>query len=128
MVRLGLRGVHQVGKLHPVLNEKNGNVVSHEVPVALVGVELDGKAANVADGIGRATLAQQSREENENGGSFARSPKERCARQRAVIVVAFEVAVGTRAARMNDSLGNALMIEMSDLLAKDEVLEERRAA
>ena len=38
----------------------------------------------------------------------------------------FEVACARRAARMDDALGDALVIEVEDLFAKDEVLEERR--
>lgn len=33
-----------------------------------------------------------------------------------------------RPAGMDDALGNALMVEMKDFLAKDEILEQRRAA
>jgi hypothetical protein len=40
----------------------------------------------------------------------------------------FEVAVRGRAARMHDALGNALVVEVRDLLAQDEVFEQRRPA
>ena len=43
-------------------------------------------------------------------------------------LVALEVAVRRRAARMHDALGNALVIEVRDLLAQDEVFEQRRPA
>jgi hypothetical protein len=33
-----------------------------------------------------------------------------------------------RRSRMNDTLGNTLVIEMRDFVAKDEILQERRAA
>ena len=36
--------------------------------------------------------------------------------------------MGSRAAGMNDPLGNSFMVEVGDLLAKDEVFEERAAA
>src|SRR4029077_11648838 len=39
-----------------------------------------------------------------------------------------EIAVRAAAAGMNDSLGNALVVEMGDLLAQDEILEQRGAA
>ena len=42
-------------------------------------------------------------------------------------LVALEVAVRGRAARVDDALGNALVIEVRDLLAQDEVFEQRRA-
>src|SRR5512140_1651506 len=34
----------------------------------------------------------------------------------------------TRRPRVNDTLGNTLMIEMGDLFAKDEIFQKRRAA
>ena len=40
----------------------------------------------------------------------------------------FEEAVGAIAAGMDDALGNALMVEVEDLLAEVEVLQQRRAA
>ena len=43
-------------------------------------------------------------------------------------LVALEVAVRRRAARVHDALRDALVIEVGDLLAEDEVLEQRRAA
>src|SRR6185312_9244396 len=39
-----------------------------------------------------------------------------------------EIAVRRRAARMYHALGNALMIEVGDLLAEDEILQQARAA
>ena len=43
-------------------------------------------------------------------------------------LVALEVAVRGGAARVHDALGNALVIEVRDLFAQDEVFEQRRAA
>ena len=43
-------------------------------------------------------------------------------------LVALEVAVRGRAARMHDALGNALVIEMRDLLAQDEIFQQRGTA
>lgn len=48
IVRLGLDGVHNVGKLDCVLYEEHRNVVADDVPVPLVGVELDREPTNVA--------------------------------------------------------------------------------
>src|SRR5437588_868606 len=57
VVWLGFCCVDQVGELDCVLNEKDGDVVPDEVEVALVCIELCGKAADIACGIGRATRA-----------------------------------------------------------------------
>src|SRR5690606_25607397 len=43
-------------------------------------------------------------------------------------VEAFEETMGPGAAGMHDALGDALMVEVGDLLAENEVLEQRRSA
>ncbi|KAG1247507.1 hypothetical protein G6F65_020130 [Rhizopus arrhizus] len=53
VMRLGLHRVHQIRELHRVLDEEDGDVVAHQVPVAFIGVELDGEAAHVAFCVGR---------------------------------------------------------------------------
>ena len=56
------------------------------------------------------------------------SAKIEAAREVAQRLVAFEVAVRARTAGMNDALGYALVVEMGDLLAQDEIFEQRRPA
>ena len=127
IVRLRLRRVDEVGKLHRVLDEEDGDVVADQIPVAFVGVELDGEAAHVARRVGRAALAGDGREAHEHRRALAGLGKERGARVLRQRLVALEVAVRRRAARVHDALGNALVIEVGDLLAQDEVFEQRRA-
>jgi hypothetical protein len=43
-------------------------------------------------------------------------------------LVALEEAVRGGAARVHDALGDALVVDMGDLLAEDEILEQRRSA
>ena len=50
-VRLRLRCVHEVGKLHRILDEEDGDVVADQIPIAFIGVELDREAADIAGGI-----------------------------------------------------------------------------
>src|SRR4029077_18350226 len=67
-VGLRLGGVNDVWELDAVLNEEHGHVVSHEVEGALVGVELDGEPAGVADRVGRPSRAEHRRETGEYFG------------------------------------------------------------
>ena len=71
-VGLLLGGVDQVGELDRVLDEEHRDVVADEVPVALLGVELDREAAHVAGEIGRALVAGDGREAHEGVGLLAR--------------------------------------------------------
>ena len=57
--------------------------------------------------------------------SFARALEEIGLGDFAQRFVGFEEAVRAVAARMHDSLGNPLVIEMKDLLAEVEVFESR---
>ncbi len=50
-LRVALNGVVQVRELERISQEEDRGVISHQVPVALLGVELDGKAADVSLGI-----------------------------------------------------------------------------
>ena len=75
-VGLLLRGVDQIGKLYRVLNEEYRDVVADDVPVALLGIELDGEAAHVARKIRGALIAGDRREAHEGFGLLARSLKQ----------------------------------------------------
>ena len=67
-------------------------------------------------------------EKRTNTGVLSRRLEGRGARELGERLVALEVAVGRRAARVHDALGDALVVEVGDLLAQDEVLEQRGPA
>ncbi len=127
-IRLHLHGMDQVGELHRVLDEEHRDVVADQVEVALVGIELHGEAAHVARRVDRAGAARHRREAREDLCPFARVLQERGLGQARHVLERLEVAVRGRAAGMDDALGNAFMVEMGDLLAQHEILEQRRAA
>ena len=127
-VRLGFGRMDQVGKLHRVLDEEHRDVVADEVPVAFVRVELDREATHVPRGIRRAALAEDGREAHEDRRLFPDFAEQRRARELGDRLGALEEAVRRRAPRMDDALRDALVVEVGDLLAEDEVLEEGRAA
>jgi hypothetical protein len=70
-VRRGLDRVHEVGELDRVLDEEHRDVVADQVPVALVGVELDGEPADVARQVERTLVARHGREAHERGRALA---------------------------------------------------------
>ena len=57
-VRFHFHGMHQVGKFDRVLNEENRNVVSHQVEVAFLGIEFNGKPAHISRHIARTRAAR----------------------------------------------------------------------
>src|SRR5580698_8470609 len=52
IVRLGLGRVDQIRKLHRILDEEYRHIVSDEIPIALIGVELNRKATHIARSVG----------------------------------------------------------------------------
>ena len=127
-VRLLLHGMDHVGELDRVLDEEDRDVVADDVPVAFLGIELDGEAAHVARQI-EGSLAAGDRREAHEGRRLLAGPLENVGtgifREG---FVGLEVAMRAIAARMNHALRNALMVEMEDLLAEMKVLDQGRTA
>ena len=65
-VGLHLHGMDEIGELDRVLDEEHRDVVADEIPVAFLGVELDGEAAHVARRVHRAGPARHRREAHEH--------------------------------------------------------------
>ena len=123
-VRLLLEGVDHVGELDRVLDEEDRDVVADEVPVALLGVELDGEAADVAGQVGRALVAGDGREADERRRLLALALEEVGPGDVGERAVVLEVAVDAEAAGVDDALGDALVVEVEDLLAEVEVFQQ----
>ena len=127
-VGLFLHGVDEVGKLDRVLDEEHRDVVADDVPVALLGVELDGKAAHVARQVDGTLAAGDGREPHKGRGSLAGALEQIGAgvfRERLVVL---EETMRAVAARVNHPLRNALVVEMENLLAEMEVFKNGRPA
>jgi hypothetical protein len=126
-------GLSDVRELDGVPDEEHPEVVADQVPVAVLGVELDGEAARVARRLGGVASTDHRREAHGDGGPLARlleEPGTRVLARRLVANLAgrLEVAEGDGAARVHDALGDALAIEVADLLEEVVVLEGRRTA
>src|SRR6201999_3826589 len=60
-------GMVEVGETQRIAEEEHRRIVADDVPVAVLGIELEGGAADVAFRIGRAALAGDGREAREHG-------------------------------------------------------------
>ena len=127
-VGLLLGRVDQVGELHRVLDEEHRDVVADDVPVALARVELDREAADVAGEVGGALVAGDGREADEGLDLLAVALEDVGAGDVGEALEGLEAAVGAEAAGVDDALGDALVVEVEDLLAEGEVLEQAGAA
>jgi len=68
IVRLGLSSVDNIWELYRVLDKEHRDVVSNNIPITLLSVELDRKPANITNGICGSTRSKYSRESEEDGG------------------------------------------------------------
>ena len=41
----------EIGELNCILDEEDRNIVAHQIPVSLVGIELDGEASYISNGV-----------------------------------------------------------------------------
>src|SRR5450759_426880 len=121
-------GMDEVGEFDGVLDKEYRDVVADQVPVAFLGVKFDSKSAYVTRGVDRTRATCDSRYTRKHrclltylgeypGGSvlFQRGRQ-------------LEEPVRGGRSRVNDALRNALMIEMGNLFAEDEILQKRRTA
>ena len=125
---LGLHRVDQVGELVGVLDEEYRHVVSDEVPYPVGGIELHREAAHVARRVGRAARARHRGEAHEHRRLHGRVLQRRGHRDRGLALIDLEEAVRGTSARMDDALGNTLVVEVRDLLAHQDVFEQSRTA
>jgi hypothetical protein len=70
-LRQALLGVDKVREFQRITNEEHRRVVANDVPVAFLGVELQGETTRVALGVGRAALTAYGGEAQEGRGLLA---------------------------------------------------------
>jgi hypothetical protein len=118
----------QIGEFDRILNEEYRDVVADDVPVALLGIELDSEAAHVSGQIRRALVAGDGGEANEGFGLLARPLEQVGLGDVGKRLIRLEKPMGAEAPRVDHTLGDAFMVEMEDLLAEVMVLEQGGAA
>ena len=113
--------------------KKTGEVVADEVPVAVLGVELHREAARVARDLGGVAAADDGREADGERRLLAGLLEQLGAgvlgrRLVADLAGGLELAVADEAAGVHDPLGDALAVEVGDLLEEVVVLQRGRTA
>jgi len=125
---VSLLRVEEIGKLNRILDEENGGVVANHIVVTLLGVEFDGKTSGVSIAVVRTTLTSNSGEASEDGGSLTNILEEFSLGELRNIVSKFKVTMSTSTLGVDNSLGNTLSVEVSELVNKMEVLEKKRTS
>ena len=126
--RIALDGVVEVGKAQRIAEKEHRRIVAYHVPVALLGVEFQGEAADVALGIGGAALAGDGREAGEHRCLLADLGEDLRLGVAADVMGDREGAVGTRALGVHAPLGDHFAVEVRELLDQPDVLQQGGAA
>jgi hypothetical protein len=126
---IALLGVDEITKLQRILDEENGGIVADHVPVAFLGVELEGESAGITLGVS-GTLFSAHGGEAQEGWSVLADLREELGRGvfGHVRVVADEMTVRAGTFGVDDALGDALTIEVGHFLEQKEIFEHNRAA
>src|SRR5262249_36970915 len=120
--------VNEVAELQRIADEKDRSVVAGHVPVALFSVELKSESARITLGISRTLFAAHCGEAQKRRSLLADGAEQLCCRVfRDLGTRADEVAVSAGTLCVNNSLGNALAIEMRHFFEEQEVFENPRA-
>ena len=125
VVGAALLAADEVLELHRVAHEEHGGVVADDVEVALARVELHGKPARVAPGVGAAALARDRREPDQDVGRRA-GLEDRGAGVGADVVGHLERAERAAALGVRLPLRDALAVEVGHLLEQVVVLQQDR--
>jgi len=122
--RVTLLTVDEVRELHRIFDEEHGRVVSNHIIVAFLSVVLQSETTWVTVTVTGSPLAGDGREAEESWRALADSVHELGLGVLAKIVCDLDITVGGRALGVDDTLGDALTVEMSELVNQGEVLED----
>jgi hypothetical protein len=104
-----------VWELDRILNEENRDVVSDEVPVTLVGVELNSEPTHVSNSISASSATLNGGKSNKHGG-VPRGIGQNASHCHVFgALLQPEGSEGTSSTGVNDSLGDTLMVESMNL-------------
>ena len=110
-----MRECTQIRELHGILDEEDRNVISHNIPVPLFSIEFDGKASYVTHSICAPSASNDCREPHKHGsgtGDICENVRVGDIRR---TLVQLEGTKGTNSPRMDNTFGDALMVESVDL-------------
>ena len=126
--RMAFLRADEVRELERVADEEDRRVVAHEIPVALVRVELDREAADIALRVRRAEFARHRGEARQYGRALVEFGEEAGARVPRDVMGHGEGTVRAPSLRVYDPLRNPLPVLVRQLLDEVVVLQEQRPA
>jgi hypothetical protein len=128
IVGLRVERMHHVGKLDGVLNEKDRDIVPHQIPNAVFGIKLRRKTPRVTNGVRCSTGTVHVGEADEHRslhGGIGKDGRFRVLGQR---LIDLKIAMRSRTSGMHDSLRHRLVVEVRHFFSKMKVLENCRTS
>ena len=126
--RVAFDGLVQVGEFARVAHEEDGRVITDHVPVAFFGIELQRKAADVAFGIGTASLCRNGGETGEHLGFLADFAEDFGAGVFRDVVRHGERTERARTFGVHTALGNHFAHEIAEFFIQPQILRQQRTA
>lgn len=144
-MRFRFNGMDDIGELDSILDEEDWNVVTNDIPVAFVCVELYSESSHISYSVLVSDIRIDEAGDMLKGNygastralNSAKADEERCCSRRVcqnrgksilggTIVKNFEVSMSASATCMNNALRNTLMIKSMYLFSCNVILQERR--
>src|ERR1700694_2202755 len=120
---VALDGVVQVREAKRITEEKDWSIVSDDVPISVLGVELESKSADIALRIGCPAFPSDARKAREHRRLLSNLGKNRCLGVLGDVVSRGESSMRPPAFGMHPALRNDLAIKVCELLDQPDVLE-----
>ena len=127
-IGVALDGMVEVWELERVAKEKYRRVVTHEIPVALFGIELGRKAPDVPLGVGSAALAGHRGKAGEGLGLLPHFGENLGPGIAGNVMGDREGPISAGTLGMHSALRDHLPIKLGELLQEPDILQQRRAA
>lgn len=105
----------KVRELDGILDKKDRNIVSHEIPVSFISVELDSEPTDVSDGICASSTSLDGRKSSEDRCSARRVSQDSGRSDICSTLKELEMPKCTSSPSMDNSFGNPFVIKAVDL-------------
>ncbi|CAH0211781.1 hypothetical protein SRABI106_01769 [Rahnella aquatilis] len=127
VMRFGFYRMHKIREFMGILNKEHRCIVTDQVVNAFIGIKLGRPAADITHGICRTAGPLNGRETHKYRRFLFRIRQEAGFGHRLHTAIGLEITVRRSAPRMNDTFGNALMVEVSNFFTENEIFKQCRA-
>jgi len=117
----------EIRKFQRIADEEDRRVVTHQVPIAFLGIELHREAARITLGIRGAALTPYRGKAQEQGRLLANGLEQLGTGEVSYVCGHGKRAIGAGALGVHTTLRNDFAVEMGELFDQVEVIQQQRA-